>query len=141
MKKPKKEKHFINKPAYPGGPKALWAFIRKNLQYPKEALKNKISGVVRLRYTISDKGIVTSTQIIHSLGHGCDEEAIRVIGLLKYNVPKHRKLRIKFTKTINVKFYPPKEKKIKVTLSKKKEKPAQKLIKKKKSGYEYTISV
>jgi len=141
MKTPKKEKHFINKPSYPGGPKALWVFIRKNLRYPKEALDKKISGVVRLKYTINGKGKVTAAQVIHSLGYGCDEEAIRVINILKYYVPKQRKIKVKFHKTINVRFKPPKKKKIEITLSKKKPETKEKVKEKKKSGYEYTITI
>lgn len=141
MKSPKKEKHFINKPSYPGGPKALWIFIRRNLRYPKEALEKKVSGVVRLRYTISGTGKVTGTQILHSLGHGCDEEAIRVVRLLRYHVPKHRKIKVKFHRTINVKFKLPKQKKIEVTLSKAKPQLKEKEKEQKKSGYGYTITI
>lgn len=137
MKTKKKEKHFIKKPGYPGGSKALWNFIRNNLKHPKEALENKISGIVRLQYTINNKGKVISTQIIHSLGYGCDEEASRVISMLKYHVPKQRKIKIKFHKTINIKFKFPKKKKIKVNLIKAK----PELKEKKKSGYEYTITI
>jgi len=141
MKKPKTEKHFISKPSYPGGPKALWAFIRKNLRYPKEALENNISGIVRLRYTINGQGKITGTQIMHSLGYGCDEEASRVISMLKYHVPKQRKLKVKFHKTINVKFKPPVKKTLEVTFSKKKADSKEKPKEKKKSGYEYTITL
>lgn len=141
MKIEKKDKHFINKPSYPGGPKALWTFIRKNLRYPKEALENGISGVVRLKYSINGKGEVFSTQIIHSLGYGCDEEASRVISLLKYNVPKQRRVKAKFHKTINVKFKPQKKKTIKVTYTKSKPALKENAKEDKKSGYEYTINI
>jgi TonB family protein len=135
MKRPKKEKHFIQKPTYPGGSKALWTFIRKNLRYPKEAWENKISGVVRLKYTIDGKGRVTHTQVIHSLGYGCDEEASRVVKLLKYEVAKVRKGKVKFHRSINVKFKPPQKKSIKVTYSESK-KPDEK---EKSKSYGYTI--
>ena len=139
MKKTKKEKFFIKKPSYPGGPKALWAFVRSNLKYPKEALEKQISGIVRLKYTIDNKGIVTATQILHSVGYGCDEEAIRVISMLKYYVPKHRKVKVIFHRTINVRFNLPKKKTIELTLSK--SKPEVKEKEKKKKGYEYTINI
>jgi len=141
MKTPKKEKHFIKKPSYPGGPKALWAFIRKNLRYPKEAQEKEISGFVRLKFSIDRKGKVIATQIIHSLGYGCDDEAIRVISMLRYNVPKQRKIKVKFHKTINVRFKPPKKKTFEITLTKKKPEPKEKVQEKKKSGYEYTVTI
>lgn len=139
MKTPKKDKHFINHASYPGGPKALWAFIRKNLRYPKEAQKEKISGVVRLKYTIDGNGKIIATKVIHSLGYGCDEEAIRVIKLLKYHVPKQRKIKVKFHKTINIRFKPPKTKTLKVTLTKKKSEKSSKSEEKKTSSYGYSI--
>ena len=139
MKTQKKDKHFIKKPSYPGGPKALWTFIRQNLKYPKAALENKVSGVVRLKYTIDGKGNVTETQVIHSLGYGCDEEASRVVKLLKYHVPKHRKVKVKFHRSINIKFRLPKKKSIQVNLTKSKEK--EKTQEQKKGGYEYTITI
>ena len=141
MKNPRKEKHFINKPSYPGGPKALWAFIRQNLRYPKEAMENNISGVVRLRYTINDKGRVVSTQVIHSLGYGCDEEAERVIRMLIYEVPKHRKVKVKFHKNINIKFNPPKRPPLKISYTQNKSKDEEKPGKEQKSGYGYTITI
>jgi len=141
MKAPRKEKHFIQKPSYPGGPKALWTFIRKNLRYPKEAMENNISGIVRIRYTIMGNGEVTETQIMHSLGHGCDEEASRVVKLLRYNVPKQRKMKVKFHRSINIKFKPPKKKSLNVTLSKSEPKAKEKKEEKEKGGYEYTINL
>jgi protein TonB len=140
MKPPKKEKHFIHKPSYPGGPKALWKFIRSNLRYPKEAMEHNISGVVRLRYTINSKGQVVETQVMHSLGYGCDEEAIRVISMLKYDVPKHRKMKVKFHKNINIKFKPPKKPSLKITYSQKKQEEKEKPAMDKKEGYGYTIT-
>lgn len=141
MKTEKKDKHFINRPSYPGGPRALWTFIRKNLRYPKEALENGISGVVRLKYSINGKGDVFSTQIIHSLGYGCDEEAARVISLLKYNIPKQRKIRAKFHKTINVKFKPQKKKTLKITYTESKSTIKEKTKEEKEKSYEYTINI
>jgi protein TonB len=139
MKKSKKDKHFINYASYPGGPKALWAFIRKNLRYPEAAQKEKISGVVRLKYSLDGDGKVIATKVIHSLGYGCDEEAIRVIKLLKYHVPKQRKIKVKFHKTINIRFKPPKKKTVKITLTKKKTKSAKDPKSKEKTSYGYSI--
>lgn len=135
MKKPKKEKHFIHKPTYPGGSQALWTFIRKNLRYPREAWENDISGIVRLKYTIDGKGRITHTQIIHSLGYGCDEEASRVVKLLKYEVPKVRKGKVKFHRSINIKFKPPQKKSIKISYSESKAPVEEKNEKPKSYGY------
>lgn len=110
MHKEKKDKHFIQKPVYEGGPKAMRAFISKNLRYPKEALAHKIEGTVSLNFTINYQGKVTEVKIISGLGYGCDEEAIRVVRLLKFEVAKIRKMKVKFHKNLNVHFRLPKAK-------------------------------
>ncbi len=110
MQKERKDKHFIKKPVYPGGLKAMRALIREELKYPKEALEAKIEGTVYLRYNIDYQGKVTSSKILSSVGHGCDEEAQRIVSKFKFEVPKGpRKLRIKFHKTIKIHFRIPKE--------------------------------
>lgn len=110
MQKERKDKHFIKKPIYPGGLKAMRELIKKELKYPKEALEEKIEGSVYLRYYIDHKGKVTSSKVLSSLGHGCDEEAQRIVKKFKFEVPKGpRKLRVKFHKTIRIHFRLPKE--------------------------------
>lgn len=107
----KKDKHFIKKPIYPGGQAAFKKFIADNLKYPKEALEKKIEGTVVLKYSINHKGIVKDVKVIKSLGHGCDEEAVRVIKLLKFEIPKEpRKLRVLFHKENKIFFKIPPEK-------------------------------
>ncbi|MCB0641904.1 MAG: energy transducer TonB, partial [Phaeodactylibacter sp.] len=108
QKKEKKEKHFIQKPQYPGGVKAIRAFIREQLQYPKEALTARIEGTVVLHYSVDYRGVVTDVRVVSGLGYGCDQEAVRLVQLLKFEVPKMRKLRVKFQKTIQIHFRLPK---------------------------------
>ena len=63
-----------------------------------------------LRYNIDHKGKVTSSKILSSLGHGCDEEAQRIVKKFEFEIPKGpRKLKIKFHKTIKIHFRLPKE--------------------------------
>ena len=109
MKKEKKDKNFIKKPVYPGGSKALKKFVNENLKYPEEAAKHGIEGTVSLRYTINHLGKVIDTHVISGLGHGCDEEAERVIKLLKFQVDKVRGMRVTFKKNIHVHFRKPKK--------------------------------
>lgn len=105
MDKDSRDNRFIRKPIYPGGQKAYKEFIAKNLSYPEEAKKNKIEGQVRLRYGISYQGDVTEVKVLSSLGYGCDEEAIRIVKMLKFEVPKGpKKLRVLFHKTVRINF-------------------------------------
>jgi len=89
-----KEKKFLNLPKYPGGKTAFQEFIRKNLRYPKEALEKKIEGSVHIHYRVDGLGKVIEVNVTKSLGYGCDEEAIRVVKLLKYDKAKNRGLRV-----------------------------------------------
>ncbi len=108
--KEKKDKHFIKKAFYEGGVTAMRAFIREHLKYPQEALKAKIEGTVRVEYTINYKGEVTDAKIMTGIGYGCDQEAMRVVKLFQFKVPKNRKLKVVFHKKINIHFKLPKEK-------------------------------
>ena len=150
MQKERKDKHFIKKPIFPGGLKAMRDLINKEIKYPPEALEAKVEGTVFLRYNIDHKGKVTSSKILSSLGHGCDEEAQRIVKKFKFEVPKGpRKLKVKFHKTIKIHFRLPKEspKKIEVNPNKVqpqitysvKPTPKSSTPKQKPKGYSYTI--
>jgi protein TonB len=100
----KKHKNFLNYPTYPGGNKAMNEFIAQNLQYPEAALKDNISGSVHLQYVVNDDGIIESVQVIKGLGYGCDEEAVRVVKLLKFGRVTNRGKRLKSTRKIKINF-------------------------------------
>jgi TonB family protein len=105
LKKENKEGEFIKTAYYKGGEKALSNFIYSNLKYPKEAFENKIEGVIVCKTTISHSGHVTEVKIIKELGFGCDEEAIRVIKMLQFEVPKNQKgLKVTFHKDFKIQF-------------------------------------
>lgn len=110
MHKERKGKYFIRNPFYEGGLKAMREFISQNKKYPKEALEEKIEGTVFIKYTINFKGKVIETKVVKSLGYGCDEEAQRVIELMKFEAPKNRGIKVKFFKNIQIHFRLPKEK-------------------------------
>ncbi|MEE2931171.1 MAG: TonB family protein, partial [Bacteroidota bacterium] len=79
-----KDKKFIKKAEYPGGNTALKEFLDSNIKYPRQALERRIEGRVFLKYEVSNNGIIQNIGIIKGLGYGCDEEAVRLVGLLKY---------------------------------------------------------
>jgi len=145
MKKERKDKHFIKKPFYEGGLKAMREFIGKHKKYPKEALDNKIEGTVYLRYTINYKGKVIDAKVLSSLGYGCDKEAIRVVKLLKFKVQKKYAGKIKFFKTIQIHFKKPKKKdqskktQIAYNITPSKSKDSTPKKKDNDGGYSYTI--
>lgn len=104
MEKEKKAKHFIQQPEYPGGPAALTKFIYANLRYPAAALEAKIEGTVMLEYDIDYKGNVVDTRVLQSLGFGCDEEAVRVVRMLKFAVGRNRGVKVLFHKKTQIRF-------------------------------------
>lgn len=104
MARQKSENHFIKGAVYPGGQKAMLLFIQNNLQYPPEAIAAKVEGTVRIRFSIDHTGKVFKSQVVASLGHGCDEEAIRLVRLLQFEVSKAYKLKVQHHRTLNIHF-------------------------------------
>jgi TonB family protein len=90
----RKDKKFLKLPKYPGGKPALKKFIFENLKYPDQALENKIEGIVYVKYKVSALGEVISANVTKGIGYGCDEEAIRLCKILKYEKAKNRGIRV-----------------------------------------------
>ncbi|MEN9414574.1 MAG: hypothetical protein RLZ62_878 [Bacteroidota bacterium] len=110
MEKDKRKTRFVYQPEYPGGPKELTKFLYSNLRYPKDALSNRIEGVVYMEYDIDNKGVVVATRVLKGLGHGCDEEAARVVKMLRFTVAKNRGIHVLFHQKVRIKFKLPEEK-------------------------------
>ena len=103
----KKNKQFLKLPTYPGGSIALKEFIAAHLQYPEEANKNNIQGVVYISYEVDDYGTVLSASVLKGLGYGCDEEGLRIVKMLKYEKVKNAGQHVKVTMKIKIYFQPP----------------------------------
>lgn len=141
MKDNTKDKKFIDLPQYPGGKEAFREFIKKNQRYPKEALENKIEGTVHVKYRVSGTGKVVSAEVTHGLGYGCDEEALRLVKMLKYGKAKNRGLRVTASMRTRINFKLPSQKEVQFEYTPaKKEKPKAADKPKQDSGYGYTIS-
>lgn len=106
-KRSTKPESFIEKTYYPGGGKAMAAFIAKHLKYPQEALDNRIEGKVTLELDIDKNGRVIRTRVKSGLGYGCDEEAQRLASLMRFSATKNKKVRVEFHKTIHIPFQLP----------------------------------
>jgi TonB family protein len=109
MRKEVKKTDILKQPEYPGGQKALRAFVASNLKYPDQALALKVEGTVHLRYAIDHKGMVIDVRILHKLGHGCDEEAERLVRLLSFHVDKTRGVKVLYHKKIQIHFRLPQQ--------------------------------
>ncbi len=97
---------FVEEEAsFPGGKEAWVKFLRKNLKYPKKAKKMGISGTVMLSFIVDRQGILSDIEVIREVGGGCDEEAIRVLGLSPtWNPGKQRGRPVKSRMNIRVVF-------------------------------------
>ena len=69
-------------PEFTGGEKALSKFYRKNLVYPKQALKNQTEGTVTIKFIVEKDGTLSDIDILRPLMYGCNEEAIRLVKLM-----------------------------------------------------------
>ena len=79
-------------------------FIKSEMKYPEEAIVKKIEGVVVLKISIDMKGNVIQSKVEKGIGHGCDEEAVRLVNRLKFESVKLRNVNAVFFKTININF-------------------------------------
>lgn len=66
-------------PAFPGGLKQFWA---SNIRYPNEAREAGTEGRVVINFVIDEEGNVESCRFTQKLGHGCEEEIMRVVKLM-----------------------------------------------------------
>ncbi|MEM8583783.1 MAG: energy transducer TonB [Bacteroidota bacterium] len=66
-------------PSYSGGSDALATYIHDRLQYPELAVDYSIEGTVVLRLTIDKAGQIANTEVVQSLGFGCEEAAKNAI--------------------------------------------------------------
>ena len=108
----KNRSSHISKPVYPGGLAALRKFVTANLKYPPEALAARVEGKITVRYSLDYRGKVVDAKVKSgSLGHGCDAEAIRVVKLLRFEVPQERKKKVRIHQDVNIHFKLPKPRK------------------------------
>lgn len=67
--------------AFPGGEEALIRFFENHLNYPEEALKYEVEGVVYVRFVVNKRGEIEHIQIYNKhkiIGFGQEDEAVRV---------------------------------------------------------------
>jgi TonB family protein len=62
-----------------GGFRKFKHYVQSNLRYPAAATAANVSGKVKIRFTVRANGSLTNLKVVKSLGHGCDEEALRLL--------------------------------------------------------------
>lgn len=96
-------------PQFPGGSQSMISYFQNNMTYPRKARVNKVGGKVYLRLIVEPNGSVSNIKVARGIGHGCDEEAIRLAKNMpawKPGVHKGKNVRVEYT--LAVKFNVPK---------------------------------
>ena len=65
--------------SYPGGEKAMKAYIDKNLKYPQPSINNGIEGVVNVRFTVKTDGALDKLSIVRLVDPDLEAEAMRLV--------------------------------------------------------------
>ncbi len=73
-----------------GGWAAFSKMLSSNIKYPRHAARIGATGKVFVEFTVNAKGELSHFKILKGIGHGCDEEARRVLSLTKWNPGKQR---------------------------------------------------
>ncbi|WP_256011590.1 energy transducer TonB [Desertivirga xinjiangensis] len=68
-----------HQPMFPGGLEAFANYLRKNLRYPAAASEIGVTGRVFVNFIVEKDGSLTDIKVVKGIGHGCDEEAVRVL--------------------------------------------------------------
>lgn len=141
-RKPHKD-DFLHLPEYPGGKKAIQQLISDNLRYPEKALENKTEGTVLISYRIGFNGSTSEIKVLKGIGDGCDEEAIRLVGLLKFSPQNNHGLKVTTVRKIRIHFrlHVPKKSRgmsFKYEVKESSKKPVEQ---KQHSTYTYTIKI
>lgn len=136
----KKEKKFLDLPRYHGGKEALSKFIGENIRYPAEAIEAGVEGKVLVGFDIDDNGKVHNIAIINGIGYGCDEEAMRIVGLLQYQKVSNRGRRVLVHSKMNINFKLP-VRKLNYSIKPAEKKLPETIDKPKPNTYSYTITL
>jgi TonB family protein len=64
-----------------GGIEQFYAFVNDNMSYPSEARQSGIEGRVFIEFVVEKDGTLTNFKTLKGIGHGCDQEAIRVLSM------------------------------------------------------------
>ena len=72
---------------YVTGMTAFYAEIAKDLKYPKLARQYRVAGKVLVEFIIDKSGKLHNAKVIQSIGGGCDEIALEVLGKRRDWIP------------------------------------------------------
>ena len=87
-------------PAFPGGLEGMAEWIKSNLKYPDEAMRDSIQGRVVVTFIVERDGSVSGAEVARSVHPLLDAEALRLIGQMPKWAPGQMggvAVRVKYT--------------------------------------------
>lgn len=66
-------------PEYPGGVRALMTFLKDNVRYPAQSVKDKEEGIVIVKFIIEKDGTPTNFTVERSVSPSLDNAAIETL--------------------------------------------------------------
>jgi len=62
--------------------KDMAKFISDHLDYPRQAIDNLTEGTVYVTFVVEMDGSITDIKLLKGIGDGCEQEAMRVVGIM-----------------------------------------------------------
>lgn len=66
-------------PQFKGGVNNFYNYLKRTIRYPADAQRNRIQGVVKLKFTITKDGSVQNIKVMNEIHPSLETEALRVI--------------------------------------------------------------
>lgn len=74
-------------PEFPGGDKALFAYMKKELKYPEQAKAEGIEGKVFLSFIVELDGSLSGIRVLRAVNPWLDSEAVRMVKSMPKWIP------------------------------------------------------
>lgn len=88
----------------------IMKFITENLKYPAAAKAAGVQGRVIVKFIVERDGSLSNISVVKPLGHGCSEEAIRLVkSMPKWQPAKNDGKAVRVSQMLPIPFQLPKE--------------------------------
>lgn len=91
-------------PMVPGGMNGLAKHMAAEMNYPPEAYRYSIEGVVRLDFVVETSGALSNMRAIEELGGGCTAEAIRLLSQIAWSPGVSGGKRVRSSMQVSIRF-------------------------------------
>lgn len=78
-----------------GGYEGFYKMLGKNLKYPSRDKRNGIEGKIFVEFTVGKTGELSDLRVIKGISELCDQEALRVLSLSRWQPGKQRGVPVK----------------------------------------------